>query len=134
MSDIESLAPVFDGQSNIPTVEAAVESVPQELFSELRCSNEAEMEHSGVITYYTSQSAKTFLREFFELKPPAHLDPADQTTSLKSSKVIQFAQAVRLEVTVASYGLLEDSLLSAGVGNHVGGGSVGGRRSLYPSQ
>ena len=61
--------------------------------------------------YYPSQSAKSLLKEFFELNPPTHLGPSHPTTSFSADQMIQFARAVGLEVSLASYGLLEDLLL-----------------------
>ena len=75
------------------------------------------------------------LKDFFELNPPTHLDPSHPTTSFSADQMIQFARAVGLEVSLASYGMLEDLLLKA-----MGGGgfqSVGSRhfigRSPFPS-
>ena len=85
--------------------------------------------------YYRSQSAKSLLKDFFELNPPTHLDPSHPTTSFSADQMIQFARALGLEVSLASYELLEDLLLKA-----TGGGgfqSVGSRhfigRSPFPS-
>ena len=58
--------------------------------------------------YYPSQSAKSLLKDFFELNPPTHLDPSHPTTSYSAEQMIQFARAVGLEVSLASYGMLED--------------------------
>ena len=58
--------------------------------------------------FYTSQSAKTLLEDFFELNPSIVLVPGHTTTSLSANQLIQFARAVVLEVTLASYGLFED--------------------------
>ena len=69
--------------------------------------------------YYPSQSAKSLLKDFFELNPPAHLDPGHPTTSSSADQMIQFARAVGLEVSLASYGMLEDLLLKARVGGGV---------------
>ena len=69
--------------------------------------------------YFLSQSAKGLLKDFFELNPPIHLDPSHPTTSFSADQVIQFARAVVLEVSLASYGMLEDSLLKARVGGGV---------------
>ena len=66
--------------------------------------------------YYPSQSAKSLLRVFFELNPQAHLDPGHPTTSFSADQKIQFEGAVGLEVSLASYGMLEDLLLKARVG------------------
>ena len=78
--------------------------------------------------YYPSQSAKSLLKDFFELNPPTLLDPSHPTTSFSADQMIQFARAVGLEVSLASYGMLEDLLLKA----RGGGGfqSVGSRHSI----
>ena len=78
--------------------------------------------------YYPSQSAKSLLKDFFELNPPTHLDPNHQTTSFSADQMIQFARAVGLEVSLASYGMLEDLLLKARVGGGVQ--PVGSRHSI----
>ena len=85
--------------------------------------------------YYPSPSAKRLLKAFFELNPPTHLVPSHPTTSFSADQMIQFARAVGLEVSLASYGMLEDLLLKARVGG--GDQTVGSRhsigRSLFPS-
>ena len=55
--------------------------------------------------YYPSQSVKTLLKECFELNPPTHLDPSHPTTSFSADQMIQFARAVGLEVSLASYSM-----------------------------
>ena len=69
--------------------------------------------------YYPSQSAKSLLKDCFEMNPPRHLDPSHPTTSLSADQLIQFARAVGLEVTLASYNMLEDLLLKARWGSRV---------------
>ena len=69
--------------------------------------------------YYPSQSAKTLLKECFEMNPPTHLDPSHPTTSFSADQLIQFARAVGLEVSLASYSMLEDLLLKARGGSRV---------------
>ena len=69
--------------------------------------------------YYPSQSAKTLLKECFEMNPPTHLDPSHPTTSFSADQMIQFARAVELEVSLASYSMLEDLLLKARGGSRV---------------
>ena len=78
--------------------------------------------------FYPSQSTKSLLKDFFELNPPTHLDPSHPTNSFSADQMIQFARAVVLEVSLASYGMLEDLLLKA----RVGGGfqPVGSRHSI----
>ena len=78
--------------------------------------------------YYPSQSAKSLLKDFFELNPPTHLDPSHPTTSFSAGQMIQFARAVGLEVSLASYGMLADLLLKARVGGGVQ--PVGSRNSI----
>ena len=82
--------------------------------------------------YIPSQSAKTLLKDFVELNPPNMLDPGHTTASLSAYQMIQYARAVWLEVTLGSYGLLEDFLQrSRGVSN-LGVHDQQGR-SLFPS-
>ena len=63
--------------------------------------------------YYPSQSVNILLKECFEMNPPTHLDPSHPTTSFSADQMIQFARAVGLEVSLASYSMLEDLLLKA---------------------
>ena len=63
--------------------------------------------------FYPSQSARTLLKHFSELNPPTVLVPGHTTTSLSTDQMIQFARAVSLEVSLASYGLLEHLLSRA---------------------
>ena len=81
--------------------------------------------------YYPSQSAKKLLKDFIELNPSTHFDPSHPTTSFSVYQLIQFARAVGLEVSLASYGMLEDLLLKARVG--AGNQPVGSRRALWRS-
>ena len=69
--------------------------------------------------YYPSQSAKRLLKDCFEMNPPTHLDPNHPTTSFSADQLIQFARAVGLEVSLASYSMPEDLLLKAGGGRGV---------------
>ena len=69
--------------------------------------------------YNPSQSAKSLLEEYFELNPRTHLDPSYATTSFSADQMIQFARAVGLEVSLASYSMLEYLLLKARVGRGV---------------
>ena len=46
--------------------------------------------------YYPSQSAKSFLKNFFEHNQPTQLDATHQTTSFSADHMIQFARAVGL--------------------------------------
>ena len=69
--------------------------------------------------YYPSQSAKTLLKECFEWNLPTDLDPSHPTTSFSAVQKIQFARAVGLKVSLASYSMLEDLLLKARGGSRV---------------
>ena len=53
------------------------------------------------------------------MNPPTHLDPSHPPTSFSADQMIQFARAVGLEVSLASYGMLEDLLLKTRVGGGV---------------
>ena len=75
------------------------------------------------------------MKVFFELNRPTHLDPSHPTTSFSADQMIQFTRAVGLELSLTSYGMLEDLLLKARVG---GGYQVDGSRhsigrSPFPS-
>ena len=83
--------------------------------------------------YYPSQSAKSFWKVYFEHNPPTHLDAAHQTTSFSADQMIQFARAVGLEVSLASFGMLEDLLLKANLIGRRGGGGRASRKSAFSS-
>ena len=53
--------------------------------------------------YCPSQSAKNLLKGFFELNAPTHLDPSHPTTGFSADQTTQFASAVGLEASMASY-------------------------------
>ena len=78
--------------------------------------------------YYPSQLPKSLLQVYFELNPPTHLDPSHATTSFSADQMIQFARAVGLEVSLASYSMHEDLLLKAG-----GGSGAFPMTSRYPA-
>ena len=82
----------------------------------------------GKSRYDPSQFAKSLFKDFFELNPPTHLDPSHPTTNFSADQTIQFARAVGLEDSLASYGMLEDLLLKARVGG--GDQPVGSRHSI----
>ena len=82
--------------------------------------------------FYPSQSAKSFLKEYFALNPPTHLDPSHATTNFSADQIIQFAWAVGLEVSLASHSMLEDLLLKARGGS--GAHSVPSRYPVGRSQ
>ena len=68
----------------------------------------------GRSKYYPSESARTLLKECFADNPPVQLDPHQQLTGLSSDQMIQFARAVGFEVSLATFGMLEDVLLKIG--------------------
>ena len=85
--------------------------------------------------YYPNQSAKSLLKDCFEMNPPTHLDPSHPTTSSSADQMIQFARAVGLEVSLESYSMLEDLLLKArgGSGAHPMMSRYTAGRSPFPS-
>ena len=85
--------------------------------------------------YYPSQSAKSLLKDCFELNPPTYLDPSHPTTSFSADQMIQFARAVGLEVSLASYSMLEDLLLKSrrGGGDCAGTSRCSAGKSPFPS-
>ena len=66
--------------------------------------------------YHPCQLTKSLLTEFFEQNPPTTLDSINTTTSLSADQLIQFARVIGLDVALASYGILEELLLKANVG------------------
>ena len=78
--------------------------------------------NSGCSKYYSSNSARTLLKECFVDNPPVRLDPHQQLTGMREDQMIQFARAIRLEVSLATFGILEDVLLKIGgkTGRNVG--------------
>ena len=83
--------------------------------------------------YYPSQSAKSLLKNFFELNPPTHLDATHQTTSFSADRMIKFASAVGLEVSLASFGMLGDLLLKSNLIGRRGGGGKASNKSTFSS-
>ena len=77
---------------------------------------------AGRSKYYPSESARTLLKECFADNPPLQLDPRQQVTGMSSDQMIQFARAFGLEVSSATFGMLEDVLLKFGgkTGRNVG--------------
>ena len=69
--------------------------------------------------YYSSHSGKSLLKDYLEFNPTTQLDPSHPTTSFSVDQMIQFARAVGIEVSLASYIMLEDLLLKARVGSGV---------------
>ena len=92
---------------------------------DLPCSSRTTTQRSmgaGRSTNYPSESARTLLKDCFADNPPVQLDPHQQLTGMSSDQVIQFARAVGLEVSSATFGMLEDVLLKIGgkAGRNVG--------------
>ena len=88
----------------------------------------------GRSKYYPSESARTLLKECFADNPPVQLDLHQQVTGMSSDQMIQFARAVGLEVSLATFGMLmlEDVLLKNGgkSGSSVGEKGSGQSASL----
>ena len=51
------------------------------------------------------------MKECFADNPPVQLDPHQQVTGMCSNQMIKFARAIGLEVSLATFGMLEDVLL-----------------------
>ena len=83
--------------------------------------------------FYPNQTAKSFLKDFFEHNPPTRLDATHQTTSFSADQMIQFAMAVGVEVSLASFGMLEVLLLKANLIGKRGGGGMGSSRTRFSS-
>ena len=81
--------------------------------------------------YYPSQSAKSLLKHLFEHNPPTRLDATHQTTSSSADQMIRFARSVGLEVSLATFGMLEDLLLKANVIGRAGCGGRASSRSAF---
>ena len=90
---------------------------------------------AGRSKYYPSESARTLLKECFADNPPVQLDPHQQVTGMSSDQMIQFARAVGLEVSLATFGMLEDVHLKIGgkTGRNVGDRGSGQSASLSRS-
>ena len=87
---------------------------------------------AGRSKYYPSESAGTLLKECFADNPPVQLDPHQQLTGLSSDQMIQFARAIGLEGSLATFGMFEDVLLKIGekTGRSVGERGSGQSASL----
>ena len=85
--------------------------------------------------YYPSQSADSLLKDFFELNLPTHLDLSHPTTSFSADQMNSVSRAVGLEVSLASYGMLDDLLLKTRVvgGDQLVGSRHSDGRSLFSS-
>ena len=90
---------------------------------------------AGRSKYYPSESARTLLKECFDDNPPVQLDLHQQVTGMSSDQMIKFARAVGLEVSLATFGMLEDVLLKIGgkTGRNVGEKGSGQSASLSRS-
>ena len=77
---------------------------------------------AGRSKYYPSESARTLLKECFADNPPVQLDPHQQLTGMSLDQMIQFARTIGLEVSLATFGMLEDVLLKIGgkTGRNIG--------------
>ena len=75
------------------------------------------------------------MKECFADNSPVQLDPHQQMIGLSSNQMIQFARAVGLEVSLATFGMLEDVLLKIGgkTGRNVGERGSGQSASLSRS-
>ena len=70
---------------------------------------------------------RELLQECFADNPPVPLDAHQQLTGMSSDQMIQFVRAIGLEVSIATFGMLEDVLLKIGgkAGRNVGGKGSG---------
>ena len=75
------------------------------------------------------------MKECFADNPPVLLDPHQQLTGMSSDQMIHFARAIGLEVSLATFGMLEDVLLKIGrkTGRNVGEKGSGRSVSLSRS-
>ena len=80
-------------------------------------SSGATVQHrlgAGRSKFYPSEPARTLLKECFADNPPVQLDPHQHLMGLSSHQMNQFARAIGLEVSSATFGMLEDVLLKIG--------------------
>ena len=89
---------------------------------------------AGRSKYYPSESARTLLKECFSDNPPVQLDPHQQLTGMSSDRMIQFARAFGLEVSLATFGMLEDVLLKIGRKTERNVGEKGSGKSVSLSR
>ena len=85
--------------------------------------------------YYPSLSAKSLLKDCFEMNSPTLLHTSHPTTDFSVDQMIRFARAVGLEVSLASYSMPEGLLLKARGGSraHPVTSRYSAGRSLFPS-
>ena len=70
----------------------------------------------------------------FADNPPVQLDPHQQLTRLSSDQMIQFARAIGLEGSLATFGMLEDVLLKSGRRSERNVCEKGSGKSVSPSR
>ena len=109
-SELESIAPRRVGSLSGGRVFEAVESN----FPAVSGATVQPGLGAGRSKYYPSESARTLLKECFADNPSVQLDPHQQVTGMSSDQMIQFARAVGLEVSLATFGMLENVLLKIG--------------------
>ena len=87
---------------------------------------------TGRSKYHPSESSRTLLKQCFADNRPVQLDPHQQLTGISSDQMIQFAKAIGFEVSLATFGMLEDVLLKIGgkTGRNVGDKGSGQSPSL----
>ena len=74
------------------------------------------------------------MKNCFARNPSTHVDRHQQTTGLRADQVIQFARAIGLEVSLATFGMLEDLLLKINSKVGRGGGGCEGVSLQSPSR
>ena len=89
---------------------------------------------AGRSKYYPSESARTLLKGCFSDNPPVQLDPHQQLTGMSSDQMIQFARVIGLEVSLATFEMLEDVLLKIGKKTGRNVGEKGSGRSVSLSR
>ena len=80
----------------------------------LPCSFGSRVQHelgTGRSKHYPSDSARTLLKECFADNAPVQLDLYQQLTGMSSDQMIQFARAIGSEVSLATFGTLQDVML-----------------------
>ena len=83
----------------------------------LPCSSRTTVQHglgTGRSKIYPSNSARTLLKECFTDNPLVHLDPHQQLTGMSSDQMIHIDRAIGSEISLATFGMLEDVLLKIG--------------------
>ena len=130
MSESESIArKLVDDVSGKRVCEAAGLDLPG--------SSDTALQHrlgTGRSKYYPSASARTLLKECFADNPPVQLHPHQQLTGMSSDQMIQFAKAIGLEVSLATFGMLEELLLRANLIGRCRGGRMASSRSVFSSR